>query len=180
MTSDELKKLRALADAATPGPWSIISSGKFAHVREIEGDMLTQDAAFIAQARDVIPKLLDEVEELKASYGLLAKDSLANCKHIEELHKERDSRRAEVERLAEAYIQKVEDWCLAMSQRDRALVRIEKLRDALKFYAAKTNESEWDGCKFLTFDKFGCLDEEISGPFVANRALAEDDKEAGG
>jgi len=59
------------------------------------------------------------------------------------------------------------------SQLTEARERLRVVVDALKFYAAQTGESEWDGCKFLTFDKFGGLCEDISGAYVANQALAQ-------
>lgn len=51
--------------------------------------------------------------------------------------------------------------------------QLESLKKALEYYAGIPGESEWDGCKFLTFDKFGGLDDTSSGPFVANQILTE-------
>lgn len=54
---------------------------------------------------------------------------------------------------------------------------VKKLVEALKFYAGRSEwkgaQSEWDGMKFLTFDKFGCLDSDIMSPYIAEQALAE-------
>ncbi len=54
----------------------------------------------------------------------------------------------------------------AMVLRDR-----DTLLDAVRFYAGKTGESEWDGSRFLAFDKFGAICPEIGGPKVASDAL---------
>lgn len=92
MDSEELKRLKALADAATAGPWVpkylktlYIRSGEVEHhVRstvtgvnvatirfhsqsgEIGGDQEDRDVAFIAEARAAVPALLAEVERMKA------------------------------------------------------------------------------------------------------------------
>lgn len=53
MTDEELKAAKALADAATSGPWV--------------------DAAFIVASLTLVPKLLDEVERLRAENAELRK-----------------------------------------------------------------------------------------------------------
>lgn len=96
MTDDELKKLRALAGAATPGPWiaqpdndagparvgSLATDEWFVSVDRHNGGKEYRDgwierwvpkenanatAAFIAVARTAVPALLDEVERLRAT-----------------------------------------------------------------------------------------------------------------
>lgn len=84
MTPEELAAIRARAEAATPGPWKVdegpaladpLLEGEGDWYRHIEGWTNTgwewlclspEDAAFIAHAREDIPKLLDEVEALRA------------------------------------------------------------------------------------------------------------------
>ncbi len=79
MTDEELDRLQALADAATPGEWqasSVIAgmvteehSGWIAHCprgsyKETE-QLAVQDAAFIAAARAAVPALIAEVRRLR-------------------------------------------------------------------------------------------------------------------
>ena len=81
MTDDELKELRRLADAATPGPWYAGHSyeqgdpgtyvGQENDWRIIvcdDQEPRVEDAAFIAAAREAIPKLLDEIKRLRGSH----------------------------------------------------------------------------------------------------------------
>lgn len=63
----------------------------------------------------------------------------------------------------------------------RALEALEKMRDALKFYAGiDAKHAIWEKATLLTFDKFGGLCEQISGPKIALSALAEVEKILGG
>jgi uncharacterized protein (DUF885 family) len=79
MTTDHAA-LRALADAATPGPWEVerdpygdddypvSANGRYLCVSPddgVRGGHSEADAAFIAAARDAVPALLDEVERLR-------------------------------------------------------------------------------------------------------------------
>lgn len=52
---------------------------------------------------------------------------------------------------------------------------VKGLIEALKFYAGRSEwkdaKSEWDKAKLLSFDKFGALDADISGPYIADQAL---------
>lgn len=74
MDEAELKRLRALVDAATEGPWwsqeHNDKHGEDADVMAngccITSEMNTENARFIAAARTAVPALLDEVERLKA------------------------------------------------------------------------------------------------------------------
>lgn len=75
MDREELKRLRALADAATPGPWVFKASGdslRFSMRRPPGGTIAValtaepEDVDFIAAARTALPALLDEVERLRA------------------------------------------------------------------------------------------------------------------
>lgn len=67
MTID-IAKLRALCDAATPGPWV---NGEDELAESPDGFYFTwegrdSDAALIAASRTAVPSLLDEVERLRA------------------------------------------------------------------------------------------------------------------
>ena len=86
ITDDEIKAARALCEAATPGPWTarfdeyVIGDNVSARVsirnddgawvdseRTIVNESMRGDAAFIAAARTLVPRLLDEDERLKAA-----------------------------------------------------------------------------------------------------------------
>lgn len=84
MTNDELKRLRELADAATPGPWrasgSIVRAGTAPGEGPIvhEGGRVTDasmaNADLIAAARAALPALLDEIERLQEELRVAAQD----------------------------------------------------------------------------------------------------------
>lgn len=81
----DLPKLRALAEAATPGPWSEGTAGACNIVR-FDGDDITgigaagpHNAAFIAAASpSVVLSLLDQLAAAQAECERLASDSLAS------------------------------------------------------------------------------------------------------
>ena len=52
-------------------------------------------------------------------------------------------------------------------------LRIQELEDALQFYAGMSGDSTWERNQFISFDKFGGLDEEYSGPKLAIRVLGK-------
>ena len=94
MTDDEIKQARALCEAATLGPWSETESGntidedRFSYVMDANGMSVSRmawhgqgkrNAAFIAAARTLLPKALDEIERLKAYSKMLADDRLRAC-----------------------------------------------------------------------------------------------------
>ena len=91
MTDERINELRALCDAASPGPWRAYScddlprsacairSAEFDAQRDGDGDvvrdtnrdechhMMTRaDAELIAAARTALPEALDEIERLRA------------------------------------------------------------------------------------------------------------------
>lgn len=75
ITDDELMQIRERADKATEGPWEAI---KFNYIRPVNGFMAddlvgeateNEDADFIANAREDIPKLLAEIDRLKKRVG---------------------------------------------------------------------------------------------------------------
>jgi len=79
MTDDEIKRLRRLCEVATPGPWAQDTGTLCNKVADAYGRLLLRvhedheryphDAAFIAAAREALPKLLDEVEAWKTRCG---------------------------------------------------------------------------------------------------------------
>ena len=103
MTAEHLEQWRALADAATPGPWlpshnvDAPSDGNWEPdnpEREGRGEGPTlvgtyrdvkawaeADAAFIAAARDAVPALLAEVDRLRAELNT-ATAAIANLRTI--------------------------------------------------------------------------------------------------
>jgi hypothetical protein len=111
-----------------------------------------------------------------------ALDSSENCLAVNAADRANAKRDAELERLRAENAELFERWqakfpelVSVKKERDELRADNARLRDALEFYAGKPGESEWDGCKFLTFDKFGGLDEDAAGPAVAHAALADAD-----
>lgn len=119
MTPARLAHLRALCDAATPGPWAVYDrtpedierpgidgvyaepQGKYSG-RIVETDFgcyppYKRDAAFIAAARTALPEALDEIERLAAQVEALR----TRTPYYYELTAERDALKVEVERLEE-------------------------------------------------------------------------------
>jgi len=77
-TDDELARWRAETDAATPGEWKVVPTREGTinwydvriNGRDVCGDYMTgPDAAFIAGAREAMPRLLAEVARLRAELG---------------------------------------------------------------------------------------------------------------
>ena len=89
MTEAELARLSALADAATPGPWSVRetdpmvvrrdygNTASVAHPEEIVNARIP-DAAFIAASREAVPTLVAEVREQARSITRL----IASIKYL--------------------------------------------------------------------------------------------------
>ena len=81
MTQQELAALKALADAATPGPWEeVAESGEWwitsasdetasLYVIPDTGLMNQADVDFIAASRTAVPALLAEVERLQVAWS---------------------------------------------------------------------------------------------------------------
>jgi hypothetical protein len=59
----DLDELQRLCDAATPGPWDVEDG---VVLRKVGDVIFVEDAAFIAAARDALPKLIARVRELEA------------------------------------------------------------------------------------------------------------------
>lgn len=96
MTNEELLKLKALAEQATPGPWKIsewcamdgpITFGRFGIETDdgsdiaicyAKGMMNKWDADFVASARQAMPELVEEVLRLRAEVSKLT-GAIAEC-----------------------------------------------------------------------------------------------------
>ncbi len=83
MTDADLKAIRERVEAATKGPWRQeygynnggMATGFFFIPEHSAGksvEMLADDAAFIAHAREDVPALLAEVDRLRAALASLA------------------------------------------------------------------------------------------------------------
>ena len=97
MSPDELKRLRELANAASPGPWRWKGCGfgvGFCHGfqagAEDRLEIGVANAAFIAATREAVPALLDLVDDL-----IFQRDSYVNS----DFERQLAEARAEVARL---------------------------------------------------------------------------------
>jgi hypothetical protein len=68
LSEEELKRIRARADAATPGPWTTWEKNP---TDEYYASCFPADEEFIGHARDDVPALLDEVERLRTALKLI-------------------------------------------------------------------------------------------------------------
>lgn len=86
MTNDELNRLEALANAATPGPWRHQTAAN-ADAPDDHGavkaggallidDAPDVDCAFVCAARDAVPALVAEVRRLRAALKKIAADEM--------------------------------------------------------------------------------------------------------
>jgi len=74
MNDDRIKQLRALCEAATPGPWHYDDEGArwpaplwySSVILVADGAHVANNANLIAEARTALPEALDEVERLRA------------------------------------------------------------------------------------------------------------------
>lgn len=80
MTPGRIAELRALAAAATPGPWgiyvdglSVMARGNLVTDLHQRGPLAKDDAAFIAAARSALPEALDHIEQLRGINGDLGR-----------------------------------------------------------------------------------------------------------
>ena len=78
MTDEDLSKLRAIADGATPGPWraapsrtGVVSAADDWWVCTVNRVTPVLDVEFIAASRGAVPALLDEVERLREENRVL-------------------------------------------------------------------------------------------------------------
>jgi hypothetical protein len=138
MTADELKRLRELCDAATPGPWQNDNPGISRHwsvddacqesVIELRGASSwsgcdhrlfckSADGDLIATARTALPALLDEVERLEFQFrgaADLNRTVILKCDKlradVERLSSLADRAYSENERLRTIQHQNEENW----------------------------------------------------------------------
>lgn len=125
MTPEEITKLRDQCNAATAGPWEANGTGAYVAMMSIVNDKIVKyvsapqagmclsetDIAFIAAAREAVPKLLDALEAAEARESktlgslrdaLIKQGDMYTVDFVRDLLKERDTARAQVETLAEA------------------------------------------------------------------------------
>ena len=79
MTQQELDALKALAEAATPGPWvcyyslsvgaTVQQKGKAGWIFRAQERATREDMDFVAAARAAVPALLAEVERLQVAWS---------------------------------------------------------------------------------------------------------------
>lgn len=74
----DIPKIRAMCEAATPGPWwrfqgakCTVRSPDFEGKRMIAIEIKEVNADFIAESRTLIPELCDEIERLQREVALL-------------------------------------------------------------------------------------------------------------
>lgn len=143
-TPERAAEWRALADAATPGPWhahfgthgdpEVVLDpawSKFTRVADVStasGDYGRADARFIAAARDAVPALLDLVERLTGERDAALRELLAETyrpeggeivmRELGRVKAERDAARAAALREAAAEVHTEARW--QMENRMRA------------------------------------------------------------
>lgn len=119
-TTDELAAMRARCEAATEGPWEVLSGyevrsphGHICEVRDLprRGTWMT-NAAFVAAARTDLPAALDEIDALRA---------------------ERDTERA----AAEVYSMRARRYDLTLSGVREELKRLRDERSAIRALAMR-------------------------------------------
>jgi hypothetical protein len=146
VTKDELDKIKIAANAATPGPWKgmqnperkvvFIVTPKGILDHDIAYEKQLEDVRFIALSRTAVPELIAEVESLRSGY--------LTDEHGNE------------------YVQ----VCILKEKIREQEAEIERLRDALKFYAA--HETYW-GKDTDPFTEAFPIDEDEGK--IANAAL---------
>ena len=77
LNDPDLHRMRAIVEAATPGPWSRDGYGGVIIGRAADFDN-EADAAFIASARADWPRCLDEIERLRTALFELAEEMVGN------------------------------------------------------------------------------------------------------
>ncbi len=151
MSGIDFKKLKALCDAATPGPWVsleslsgplwIVEDDDIVLAREIQ----QRNAEFIAAARTEMPKLIERIES--QSKLLVTQGQEISC-----FGKENQSLKAEVERLTtyQEVTQEIADAhhdtlgkCITLKEENQSLCKL--LRECTLFLGI--NESELEDVK---------------------------------
>lgn len=101
ITDDEIKRLRALCEAATPGPYrasngglGVVSDARDAEwVCRVSRVTPVGDADYIAAACNALPKLLDEVALLREEKAVVHRDRLSMRSKLTEVTAERGEAR---------------------------------------------------------------------------------------
>lgn len=136
ITPEQIAEWTALVAIATPGPWHAVSLGESVSIilpTAIAAEHA--DAAFIAAAREALPALLTEREELKAL--MLANEGvLVDAPAL--AVKERDRAEAAEASLAEARA-RIATLELVKAQLAEARAENERLREGLRQYADENN-----------------------------------------
>jgi hypothetical protein len=147
MTPADIAKIRALADAATEGPWIGFGFGPADQwvrvtrddwpddpVCDVTANVSNQkaDAAFIAASRAAVPELCATVEELTTAYETSHRNRMWAEQRVGELEAERDSALARAEK-AERERDALVPWLRVLSQQvqtadeEAARIRLETL-----------------------------------------------------
>ncbi|MGC4151522.1 MAG: hypothetical protein QM628_00390 [Propionicimonas sp.] len=149
LTPEYLAEIRALADAATPGDWTVdaptrglitIETGRaeviapdsvhcmaYCYGGSSSYTLSAADAAFIAVSRTAVPKLLDEIELL---HYLLSESQT-------DLDNERESRDAD-DQIADVIR---EEWQIARAERDALAAKVARVEEAMARLEADERES---------------------------------------
>ena len=136
ITDAELDAIRALADAATPGPWTYSMSGDLGtkaelrlivrrHLAEPLGTMEPNwipgnaDMSFIKNAREAVPALINEVERLRTQLAAIRETAAPII---------------EFERMSSAGTGQPQNWQIGLTDSGAKLTAsgIRALADALK------------------------------------------------
>lgn len=135
LTPDQLEALRQLAAEAWPGPWEKFGNtvtlklkGGVVHTITLPGDH--QTLAFIAAARQAVPQLISELEELRRQFKIMERYLIESTNEAKRLEAERQIAIAQ--------------WTKANTERDALRQQAERLTTALRQIA------EWrhdDGCE---------------------------------
>ena len=96
LTEQEIDEIRELCDKAMPGPWirrnkQILWPLSCGDMLRLGGGFEPNEAEFIAKSRDIVPKLLDALEESEAALERSESSHALKNARIADLEAERDS-----------------------------------------------------------------------------------------
>lgn len=168
MTHDELQAIKARANAATPGEWSVVAINQldawpvgslcvgydqesganiWVHIVPLTRDALVHarhDAAFIAAARTAVPALVAEVERLREELARLMSERDEARREADQVETQLRNRNADIaelrRQLAEAQARQV----AAMSECDSLRGLLTACREAM---GAADNEQLLEMCE---------------------------------
>jgi hypothetical protein len=149
MTNEELQAIRERCEKATPGPWrtvgkkpgyevEMIVAGDYAD--EGEPDLVVEvwasadnkaDAEFIAHAREDVPKLLDEVKELREINDWLRKENAKLSNGLHEVCEEVSYLRAVLDEYKKCEEEYASDLCDAYAENKRLREALEHILEVL-------------------------------------------------